>query len=156
LILVAALAGPSRVTVIVLIGFAGWPGIARIAHSQALPLVHRGYVGAARGFGAGWTYVIRRHIVPGLIPIAGASFVNWAGTAIALQAGLAFLGLDDPTGVSWGSVLNRALAHEGVYFTSEWLWWVLPAGLAISAATIGLAFVSTGLEPRANPRWRRA
>ncbi len=156
LILVAALAGPSRATLILLIGLAGWPGIARVAHGQALLLVRRGYVDAARGFGAGWFYAIRRHIVPVLLPIAGASFVNWAGIAVALQAGLAFLGLDDPTGVSWGGVLNRALAHEGVYFTSEWLWWVLPAGLAISVATIGLAFLGTGLEPRANPRWRRA
>lgn len=75
---------------------------------------------------------------------------------MVLQAGLAFLGLTDPSEVSWGSVLNRALGHQGIYFTSEWLWWVLPAGLAIMVAAAGLAFLGVGLEPRANPRWRRA
>jgi len=72
-----------------------------------------------------------------------------------LQAGLAFLGLSDPTEVSWGAVLNRALDHEGVYFTDQWLWWVLPAGLAITLAAGGLACVGVGLESRANPRWNR-
>ncbi len=156
LILIAALAGPSRPTLILVIGLTAWPAIARVVRSQTLTLASRGYVEAARGFGRGRLYVIRRHVAPTLAPLAAANFVYWAGTAVIVQAGLAFLGLSDPTDVSWGSVLNRALAHPGIYFTSEWLWWVLPAGLAITLAAIGLAFLGVGLEPRANPRWRRA
>lgn len=157
LILVAALAGPSRGTVILVIGLTAWPSVARIVRSQTLTLAGAGYIEAARGFGSGRVYVIRRHLVPVLAPLGTANFVYWAGTAVVLQAGLAFLGLNDPTEVSWGSVLNRALlGHQGVYFTSEWLWWVLPAGLAITVAAIGLAFLGLGLEPGANPRWRRA
>lgn len=156
LILVAALSGPSRATVIVVIGLAGWPAIARIVRSQALSLGRRGYLEAARGLGASRTYVIRRHLVPALAPVIVANFVNWASTAVVLQAGLAFLGLSDPTEVSWGGVLNRALAHEGIYFSSQWTWWVLPPGLAITAAAVGLAFLGLALEPRSNPRLRRA
>ena len=156
LILVAALAGPSRTTLIPLIGLAAWPSVARVVRSQVLTLAGRGYIEAARGFGSGRLYVIRRHLVPVLVPIAAANFVYWSGTAVVMQAGLGFLGLNDPTEVSWGSVVNRALGHQGIYFTSEWLWWLLPAGLAITAAAIGLAFLGVGLEPRANPRWRRA
>lgn len=156
LILVAALAGPSRSTVILVIGMTGWPPVARVVRSQTLTLAGRGYVAAARGFGSGWLYVIRRHLVPTLAPLAVANFVYWAATAVVLQAGLAFLGLVDPTEVSWGSVLNRALAHQGIYFSEVWLWWVLPAGLAVTIAALGLALLGVGLEPRANPRWRRA
>jgi len=156
LILIAALAGPSRSTVILVIGLSGWPPVARVVRSQTLTLAGRGYVEAARGFGSGRLYVIRRHLVPTLSPLAAANFVYWAATAVVLQAGLAFLGLNDPTEVSWGSVLNSALAHQGIYFSSAWLWWVLPAGLAITFAALGLAFLGVGLEPRSNPRWRRA
>lgn len=156
LILVAALAGAGRATVILVIALAGWPAIARIVRSQALTLVQRGYIDATRGFGASRRYVIRRHLAPALGPLVAASFVSWAATAVVLQAGLAFLGLGDPTEVSWGSVLNRALNFEGVYFTSQWTWWVLPPGLAIALAATGLAFIGVGLEPRANPRWGRA
>lgn len=155
LILVAALAGPSRATVIIVIGLAGWPAVARIVRSQTLSLGGRGFITAARGFGAARTYVIRRHLLPALWPLLVATFVNWAATAIVLQAGLAFLGLSDPTEVSWGAILNRALGHQGVYFTSEWLWWVLPAGVAITLAAAGLAFLGLALEPRSNPRWSR-
>lgn len=155
LILIAALAGPSREVLILVIALAAWPPIARIVRSQTLSLAQRGYVAASRGFGAGGIYVIRRHLVPALAPIIVANFVYWASTAVVMQAGLAFLGLSDPTDVSWGSILNRALAHPGVYFTSEWTWWILPAGLAITLAAVGLAFVGLALEPRSNPRWRR-
>ncbi|MBA2763445.1 MAG: ABC transporter permease [Thermoleophilaceae bacterium] len=157
LILVAALLGPSGpIAIAVIIGLAGWPAIARIVRSQALGVARRGYVDAARGFGAGRLYLVGRHLVPALGPLIAANFVYWAGTAVALQAGLAFLGLSDPTEVSWGSVLNRALSHPGVYFTSEWTWWVLPAGLAITLAVVGLAFLALALEPGSNPRLRRS
>lgn len=155
LILIAALAGPTRATVIFVIALAGWPGIARVVRSRALTLARSGYVEAARGFGAPRRYAIARHALPALGPIIAASFVTWAATAVVLQAGLAFLGLSDPTEVSWGAVLNRALGYPGVYFTSQWLWWVLPAGLAITVAAIGLAFLGVALEPRSNPRWER-
>lgn len=156
MILVAALVGPSRPTIVVLIALAGWPPIARIIRGQTLTLATHGYVGAARGFGGARLYVIRRHLVPGLAPLAAATLVNWAAVALVLDAGLAFLGLGDPTAVSWGSVLQRALNQHAVYATGAWTWWVLPAGLAVTLAAIGLAFIGVGLEPRSNPRWSRA
>lgn len=155
LILIVALAGPSRATVVCVIALAGWPAIARLIRSQTLTLGRRGYVQAAQGFGASAPYVIGRHVVPAVGPLVAATLVHWAATAVMLQAGLAFLGLSDPTEVSWGAVLNRALEQQGVYFTSQWTWWVLPPGLAIALAASGLAFIGFGLEPRANPRWER-
>lgn len=155
LILVAALLGPSEVGIVFVIALAGWPRIARIVRSQTLSLRRRVFVSAAQGFGGGPWYVARRHLVPALSPIVAATFVNWAAVAVGLQAGLAFLGLGDPTQVSWGSILNRAMTHEGIYFGSAWTWWVLPAGVAITVAVSGLALVGVGLEPSLNPRSRR-
>ena len=155
IILVAALAGPSGATVVVVIGLAGWPPIARVVRSASLRLARAGFVTAARGFGARRVYLVRRHLVPALGPLIAAGFVNWAAAAIVLQAGLAFLGLGDPTGVSWGSVLERALHYEGAYLTAAWTWWALPAGLAVTAAAVGLAFLGIALEPRSHPRSRR-
>jgi len=155
LILIAALAGPTRATVIFVIALAGWPPIARVVRSRALTLARSGYVEAARGFGAPRRYVIAHHALPALAPVIAANFVFWAATAVVLQAGLAFLGLSDPSEVSWGAVLNRALGYPGVYLTDQWLWWVLPAGLVITVAAIGLAFLGVALEPRSNPRWGR-
>ena len=100
--------------------------------------------------------MLRRHLVPGLAPLVVVGFVNWAGIAVGLQAGLAFLGLGDPTGVSWGLMLNRALAEQSIYFSPMWTWWVLPPGLAIAATVLMFTFIGVGLEPSFNPRWLRA
>ncbi|HUP69580.1 MAG TPA: ABC transporter permease [Acidimicrobiales bacterium] len=155
-VLLAALAGTSRLAIVMVIAMAGWPPIAHVLHSQVLQLRHRGFVRAARGFGASSRYVMRRHLVPAVGPTAAAGFVQWASTAIVLEAGLAFLGLGDPSAVSWGTMLNRALDYQGLYYSSLWVWWVVPAGLAVTLAALGFAFVGVGLEPRFNPQWRKA
>ncbi len=156
LLVVAALAGPHLGVLILTIGLTAWPRVARITRSQTLTLRQRGFMSAAGGFGAGPLYLLRRHLVPALGPIIVANLVNWAAITAGLEASVAFLGLADPLAVSWGAVVDRALAHPGLYFTSLWLWWVLPAGLAITVAILGFTFLGVGLEPRFNPRWRRA
>lgn len=155
LVLLAALAGARRSNLILIIGLTGWPATARIVRAQTLTLRRRGFVDAARGFGGGFPYVVRRHLVPALGPLIATGFVSVAAHAILVEAGLAFLGLADPTGVSWGLILNDALLHQGLYFTPLWTWWVLPAGFAVTLAVLGFTFVGVGLEPAFNPRWRR-
>jgi ABC-type dipeptide/oligopeptide/nickel transport system permease subunit len=152
LILVAALAGPSLPNMILVMGAMFWPFSARVLRAQTLSLRQRGFVHAARGFGGGTFYLIRRHLVPALGPVISATFVNVAAIAVLLESGLAFLGLADPIGVSWGLVLNRALLHQGLYFSASWVWWVLPAGFAITTAVLGFTFMAVGLETRFNPR----
>ncbi len=154
ILLIAALVGPGRSTVVLAIALFGWPRVARVVRSQALSLRQRGFVAMARGLGAGPFYVLRRHLGPALGPILVTGFVNVAGVAILIEAGLAFLGLADPSEVTWGSVLNEALAYPALYFSTLWTWWVLPAGLAITLAVLGFTFLGVGLEPRFNPRWR--
>lgn len=155
IIVVASLAGADRPTVIVIIALIGWPPLARVLRSQTLTLRQRGFVATARGFGGGSLYLVRRHLAPALAPLMVVGFVNWAGVAIGLEAALAFLGLGDPHGVSWGLTLNRALDYRGIYFSGLWTWWVLPAGLAVTVAVLGFTFVGVGLEPWFNPRWQR-
>lgn len=145
LILVVALAGPSQATLVVVIAAFSWPYTARIVRSQVLTLRTRGFVEAAGGFGARPGYVMRRHLVPAVGPLAVAGFVEVAGVAIVIDAGLAFLGLADPTTSSWGLMISRAVSYPGVYFTPAWTWWLLPPGIAVTLAVLGLTFVGMGL-----------
>lgn len=154
LVVISALAAVDRTVLILVISLVAWPETARIVRSQTRVLRSRGYVGSARGFGGGLTYVARRHLVPALGPLLVAGFVTTAGQAVLMEAGLAFLGLADPTAVSWGLVLNRALVLPGLYFTPLWVWWVLPAGFAIALTVLGFTFLGVGLEPVLNRRLR--
>jgi len=156
LIFVGALAGPSLSTSIFMIGLFLWPQTARIVRSQTLTLRSRGFVGIARGFGGGRFYVIRRHLVPALGPVIAANLVFVAGLAVAVEAGLSFLGLGDPSAVSWGAELERAVSNPQIQLGNLWLYWLVPFGLALTFAIFGFSLIGVGLEPRFNPRWGRA
>ena len=74
--------------------------------------------------------------------------------AILTEASLSFLGLGDPTTKSWGTMLQFAQAR-GAFFTGSWVWWVVPPGLCISAATVGFALVGLAVEELLGPRLSR-
>ena len=156
LIFIAALAGPSLTLSILLIGLFTWPQTARIIRSQTLSLRSRGFIDTAKGFGAGPFYVMRRHLMPALGPVIASNVVLWAGLAVTIEAGMAFIGLGDPTAVGWGTMLNRAITSPQIYLGSLWLWWLLPAGMALTLAVLGFTFIGVGLEPRFNRRSDRA
>ncbi|HEU0127031.1 MAG TPA: ABC transporter permease [Pseudonocardiaceae bacterium] len=156
LVLIGALAGPNEAAIILVVSFTGIAPNARILRSQALTLRDAGYVTAARGFGGGRLYVLRRHLLPGMGPQLAVRWVEWASTAVALQAALAFLGLGNPSTASWGLMINRALAQSNIYFSPMWVWWVLPAGFAVTLTILGFAFVGIAVEPAFNPRWLRS
>jgi ABC-type dipeptide/oligopeptide/nickel transport system permease subunit len=155
LIFIAALAGPSVTVAVLTIGLTAWPEVARIVRSQSLSLRERGYFAAARGFGAGPLYVIRRHLVPALGPLLISNLVYMAGQVVTITAILGFVGLADPVAVSWGAELNRALVNPRTTIGSVWLWWLLPPGLAVTLTILGFTFIGVGLEPEFNPRWSR-
>lgn len=146
IVLVAVLAGPGRVTVPVLIGLLGWAPVARVLTGRVRVLRGAGYVDAARGVGAGPFHVARRHLLPALAPVLVAEAMLVASGAVLMEAGLAFLGLGDPTAVSWGLDLHRALGEPAVLLTGVWTWWVLPAGIAVAVASAACALLATGAD----------
>ncbi len=155
-LLLAAFAGSSPVVLIVIISLALWAPTARILRAQTLTLRQRGFLAVARGLGGGRGYLMRRHLIPGLGPLIVAAFVNGTVLALMLHASLAFLGIGDPTGVSWGMTINRALLQTGVYTGGAWTWLVPPAGMAIAVTVLGFILLGVGLESVMNPRSRRA
>lgn len=154
LIVIAALAGPSVGLSIVMVGLTIWPLTARVVRSQALTLRTRGFVQSARGFGAGTGHVVRRHLLPALGPVILANAVYIAGMVVAIEAGLAFIGLADPEVVSWGGEINRAATSPEIHIGLTWVWALLPAGLLLMLALVGFTIIGVALEPRLNPRWR--
>lgn len=91
--------------------------------------------------GAGPVYVLRRHIIPAIMPLVIPQFVLTVKTAILLEASLAFLGLGDISSASWGSMLSMAHARNA-FLTDAWVWWVLPPGIAIAVTVLGFALLA--------------
>ncbi|MEW5719031.1 MAG: ABC transporter permease [Chloroflexota bacterium] len=153
MVLLAAYLGQSLWNLVAVIGLLGWARPSRIIRAQALSLVERDYVTAARAIGARDAHIVLRHILPGALPLALAQFVMAASGAILMEAGLSFLGLGDPTQKSWGSILYYAQARNA-FLSGAWLWWVLPPGLMIAASVLGFALSGFALEDAFNPQLR--
>ncbi|MCK4418902.1 ABC transporter permease [Candidatus Aerophobetes bacterium] len=153
LILVAAFIRPSIWLLIVLISFLRWQGGARIIRSQTLSLKESVHISAAKSFGASRFYILFRHIIPDLAPILVVSFIYSARMAVFMEAGLAFIGITDPSVVSWGKMMHHAL---NFYYLDIWKWWLLPAGMALSALILVFAFLGYSLEKIMDPRLRKS
>ena len=154
LILLAAFLGSGLVQTMIIISLLFWPATARVIRAQVQSLRVRGYVKMARNFGGGAGYVLRRHILPSVAPLIAFGLITAAGRAVAMEAGLAFLGLGDPTAKSWGLMMRFALNLPGLLLTDRWLWWLLPPGLCITLLILALTFAGMGLEERLHPRLR--
>ena len=154
LIILAAYLGRSLGTTIIVIGLLSWAGSARVIRSQVLSLTGRDYVLASRSMGARDRHIVAAHILPRTMLLAIGVFVSATSAAILLEAALSFLGLGDPLQKSWGTMLYWAQVR-GAFLTPAWLWWVLPPGVLIAAASLGFALVGFSLEQRINPRLRQ-
>ncbi|OPX72321.1 MAG: D-ala-D-ala transporter subunit [Methanoregulaceae archaeon PtaB.Bin108] len=154
LIVISAFLGPSIFTVIIILVLFSWAKPARIARSQTLAIRSQAYITAARHYGANPWYVIRKHILPEILPILIVSLIGISSYAIIAEAGLAFLGLGDPTSKSWGMMMNYAIRFSAIYFTPYWLWWLIPPLIALIALLLCLAFLSRDLERVLDPKLR--
>ena len=135
---------------IVVIGLLYWTSTARLIRSQVLTIKERQFVARARAIGAGHGHIIRKHILPQIMPLIVANTVLILSTAILIESGLAFLGLGDPTQPSWGTMLNFAFDRSAV--TNGAWWFYLPPGLAIVWVTLGCVLLGNVLEEMLNPR----
>jgi len=135
---------------ILVIGVLGWTGTARVVRSQTLSVRERKFVHRARAIGAGPTYITRRHIFPLVFPLMVVNAVLVISAAILNEITLAFLGLGDPTRLSWGQMLNFAF-RRGAMSAGAW-WALLPPGAAIIWVVLGLTLLGNGLERIFNPR----
>jgi peptide/nickel transport system permease protein len=153
MIVLVAIIGPSLFTIILVIGFLGWTGSARLIRSQTLSVRERKYVMRAKAVGAGDIHILRRHILPAVLPLMLANMVLVVSIAILDESSLAFLGLGDPTVISWGQMLNYAFERGAI---SAGAWWALLApGFAIVWVVLGTTLLGTALEDAVNPRLKR-
>ena len=150
MIVLIALLGRGLGILIFVIGILGWTGTARVVRAQTLSVRERKFVQRARAIGAGNFYIVRRHIFPLVFPLMVVNAVLVISAAILNESTLAFLGLGDPTRLSWGQMLNFAFRRGAM---SAGAWWALaPPGIAIIWVVLGLTLLGNGLERIFNPK----
>lgn len=150
IVLLVALTKPSLMNIILVIGLLGWTSSARLVRAQTLSVKQRKFVLRARSIGAGNAHIIRKHVFPLVLPLIVVNTVLVISLAVLNESVLSFLGLSDPTKISWGQMLNFAFTRGAM---SAGAWWALVVpGLGIVWLVLGCTLLGHGLEQVLNPR----
>ncbi len=131
----------------------GWTGLARTIRSLVLVLKNSNYVKAAELAGASRWHVMIRHILPGTSHLVIMSTALSSAGIMVAEAGLSFLGLGDPTAISWGKMLADAQGGGALLF-GAW-WWILAPGIGIFLAVFSFMRLGIVMEEIANPRMKQ-
>jgi peptide/nickel transport system permease protein len=151
-IILAVVLGRSLLNIAIVIGVTSWPATALLIRSQTLSIKERPYLERARVLGAGRWHQMTRHVLPNVTPMIFANTTLTVAIAILSETTLSFLGLGDPTRVSWGSMLEAAFG-AGAMTTGAW-WFILPPGICVVLVVMAFTLIGQSLEEIVNPRLR--
>lgn len=147
ILLIIALFGNSITNVMVVIGITTWPSNAKLMRAQALSLRQRTFVKSAEAMGETKLQILFKYILPnGIFPVIANTTMGMSN-AILTEVGLSFLGLGDPSIISWGQMIYTGKQ----YITSAW-WISAFAGIAIVITVLVFYLLGDGLNHVLNPK----
>ena len=140
-IVVLATFGPGLDKLVIVLGVTSWAIVARVVRAETLSLRRQEFLDAARAIGATQTRILLRHVLPNVLPSMRTFLALTVAQAILMEASLGFLGLSDPSVMTWGALAGTAQRFLRV------AWWlaVFPGG-AIAVAVLGINLLSDGFQ----------
>ncbi|MBY8997950.1 MAG: ABC transporter permease subunit [Candidatus Thorarchaeota archaeon] len=153
MIILAAVLGPSIVTLILVIGLFSWSSTARIVRGQVLTIKERAYIERVRAVGGGNVYIMSKHVLAAVAPLVVANTILVTAWAILSEVVLDFFGLGDPSMISWGTMLY--LAFNAGAMSNNFFWLVFPPGIMVVLLLLGVSMVGYAMDEIVNPKLRR-
>ena len=147
---IVAIAKPSLMLVMAVIGFTSWTGIARFARAELLRIRRLEYIEAAHALGYPEWRTIFKHALPNALSPVLVTVAFGIASAILTEATLSFLGIGVPAQtLTWGAILSASRAKP----TAWWLA-VFP-GFAIFITVLVYNLLGDGLTDAMDPRLRK-
>ena len=132
----------------------GFGGTGVVLKSQALSVVVKPYIEAARTSGGGTLHIILVHVVPNLLPLSFLYMMFTVTSAIFSEAVLSFLGLLDVR-MSWGLMIHTTESAGYLLQVGKYWWLIFPASLSITLLCSSFYLLGRSLDEVVNPRLRR-
>lgn len=152
-IALAAVLGQGDTSITIAIAVTSWPGTARLIRAQTLSVEARPFIEREKALGARDGQLMVRQVLPNVAPFMLVSATLTVSGAILSAVTLQFLGLGNPTDVSWGTMINQAF-FQGAVTRGAW-WYLLPPGIAIVIVALAFTMIGRAAENILNPRMAR-
>lgn len=141
------------VYLMLILGFLGWAGIARLVRGQILSLREQEFMTATEACGISVSRRIFKHLIPNVVPQLIVTCTMGLGSVIIMEATLSFLGL----GVkfpfaSWGNIISDV--NNTHVLTTYWFIWI-PAGVLLLLTVLAFNLVGDGLRDAFDPKMKR-
>lgn len=150
ILVLVSIIGPGLFNIILILGFLGWPSMARLVRGCVLSIKEHEYVKSAVAMGFSTPRIMFFHILPNAVAPILVSATFGIANAIIMEASLSFLGLGvQPPTASWGNMLTDAQTLS-VLTTKPWLW--IPPGIMIIFSVLSINFIGDGLRDALDPR----
>ena len=146
----AAIFKPGMWSIILILGFVDWPGVARLVRGNVLSLRETNFFQADRTSGMPRRWILFSEILPNTIAPVLVYMTSVFAISILDEAALSFLGMGvQPPTPSLGNMLNGAQSLT-VLTSKPWLW--VPAGAVIIALVMCINFTGDALRDAMDPR----
>ena len=150
ILVVAAIVGPGLINIILILGFLGWPAVARLVRGNVLAIKQSDYIKAAQALGYKTPRILSMHILPNTLAPILIYATSGVAAAILDEAALSFLGLGvQPPDASWGNMLSSAQSLS-VLTSQPWLW--LPPGIMVLLTVLSINYVGDALRDAFDPK----
>lgn len=146
--------GKSYFMIVFIFTIFGWQGLSRVIRSQVLVLKNTNYIKAAELAGASRARIMFKHILPGVTHLLIMSTAMTSAGIMVAEAGLSFLGLGDPTAISWGKMLAEVQSGGALLF-GHW-WWIAAPGVGIFLSIFAFMRIGMAMEEIFNPRMKQS
>jgi peptide/nickel transport system permease protein len=131
--------------VMLLIGFTGWPGVARLVRAEFLKQSRLDYVLAARALGFSKLRIMFGHVFPNTLGPVIVAAVFGVASAILVESSLSFLGLGDMTVPSWGEILSQGRREFK-------LWLIMVPGFSIFYVVLMFNLLGESVQDVLDPK----
>ena len=146
----AAIFEPGMWSIILILGFVDWPGVARLVRGNVLSLRETNFFKADIAAGMPRRYILFSEILPNTIAPVLVYATSVFAISILDEAALSFLGMGVlPPTPSLGNMLNGAQSIT-ILTSKPWLW--VPAGSLIILLVVCINFVGDALRDALDPR----
>lgn len=145
-IVLAAFLGPGTSNIILTISILGWCSTAKAVRAKTMQLKHSTFVEALQGLGLSNYRIMWKHILPNLTDVVLAKYIMSVANCMLLEASISFMGLGDPTRITWGGMINFAFKRGGLVRGA--VNWFIPPGVCITLCVVVFYCISNYFKDR--------